>query len=240
METGIHELTAAYALDALAPEEREEYEAHLRDCESCREELASFAGVTEALAVAASGPDPAPELRDRILASAHAEPQVVVPLEPRGRRTVPVLAAGLAAAAVLVLGVGLWSVHLSGDLDEARTALEKQREAAAVLANPDARAIALTKGDGRLVVDPDGRAVLVLGGLGPAPAGKTYEIWVVEGDAPVPAGLFSGRESAELVSVESAVDTGDVVAVTIEDAGAPTHRRRSRSSRPTRSEGDWL
>ena len=29
METGIHELTAAYALDALEPEERVAYEAHL-------------------------------------------------------------------------------------------------------------------------------------------------------------------------------------------------------------------
>lgn len=225
METGIHELTAAYALDALEPEERQAYEAHLRDCESCRDELASFSGVTEALAVAASGSDPAPELRDRILASARAEPQVVVPFEPRSRRTMPVLAAAVAVAAVIALGLGLWSARLSGELDDARTALEQQREAAAVLANPEARAIALTKGQGRLVVDPDGRAVLVLGGLSPAPAGKTYEIWVVEGDAPVPAGLFAGQEDAELVSVEGAVDKGNVVAVTIEDAGgvdAPT------------------
>ncbi len=225
METGIHELTAAYALDALEPDDRSEYEAHLRDCEACREELASLASVTEALAVAASGPVPKPDLRDRVLTAARAEPQVAVPFEPRARRAVPVLAAVAAAAAVVALALGLWAARVSGDLDEARSALDGQRRAAAVLADPDARTVALSSGNGRLVVDPDGRAVLVLGGLGPAPAGKTYEIWVVQGDAPVPAGLFQGREDAELVGVEESVEEGDVVAVTIEEAGgveAPT------------------
>ena len=107
METGIHELTAGYALDALDPDERREYEAHLADCQHCREELASLAQTTEALAIAASGPAPPPGLRDRILEGARAEAQVVVPFEPRWRRTVPVLAAAAAMAAVVALAVGL-------------------------------------------------------------------------------------------------------------------------------------
>ena len=105
METGIHELTAGYALDALEPEERRAYEAHLEGCEQCREELAAFWQTTEALAVAASGPTPSRELRERILAGAHEEPQVVVPLESRRRRTVPVLAAAAAVAAVVALAL---------------------------------------------------------------------------------------------------------------------------------------
>ena len=225
METGIHELTAAYALDALEPERRQAYEAHLSDCEPCREELASRAVDAEALAEGASGPDPAPELPDRILSDASAEPQVVVPVEPRARRAVPILAAALAAAAVTAAGLGLWAARLSGDLDETRTALERQRDAAAVLVDPDARTVALTRGQGRLVIDPAGRAVLVLTGLGPAPAGKIFEIWVAKGGVPVPSGSFSGREEAELVPVDGTVDARDVVAVTIEDAGsvdAPT------------------
>ena len=35
-----HDLTAAYALDALDPEEVETYERHLSQCEECREQLA--------------------------------------------------------------------------------------------------------------------------------------------------------------------------------------------------------
>jgi anti-sigma-K factor RskA len=219
METGIHELTAAYALDALEPEERAEYELHLRDCEACQDELASLASVTEALAVAASGPAPRPELRGRILTAAREEPQTVVPFEPRSRRTVPVLAAVAAAAAVVALAIGLWASQISGDLDEARTALERQRQAAAVLADPDSQTVALASGQGRLVVGADGRAVLALRNMGPAPAGKTYEVWVVEGESATPAGLFPGEANADLVAVDGEVGEGDVVAVTIEDEG---------------------
>jgi anti-sigma factor RsiW len=212
MEAGIHELTAAYALDALDADERRAFEAHLATCEFCQEELASFAATTEALAVAATGPAPRDDLRDRVLAAARAEPQVVVPFEPRRSRSIPVLAAVSAAAAVVAVALGLWAFQLSGDLDEARSALE-------ILGDPDSRTVALQTGQGRLVVDPDGRAVLVLNALGRAPAGKTYEVWVVEEDVPAPAGLFPGSSGAELVDVDGTVDEGDVVAVTLEDAG---------------------
>ncbi len=225
METGIHELTAGYALDALDPDERREYEAHLADCERCREELASFWRTTEGLAIAASGPEPTPGLRGRILEGTRAEAQAVVPFEPRRRRTVPVLAAAAAMAAVVALAVGLWAARLSDELDDARSALERERAAAAVLVDPDSRTVALHAGEGRLVVGPDGKAVLVLDGVDPAPAGKTYELWIIERGTPQRAGLFPGRNGMDVVGVDGTVEEGDVIAVTIEDAGgvnAPT------------------
>ena len=231
METGIHELTAGYALDALDPGERSAYEAHLAGCEQCREELSSFWETTEALAVAASGPAPSSALRERILAEVRAEtPHNVVPLEPRRRRraAVPVLAAAAAIAAVVALALGLRAADLSGQLDDTRAALDRAQSSAAVLADPGAQSVDLQAGDGRLVVDADGRAVLVLDGLDPAPAGKTYEMWVVpRGDIEQAssAGLFSGSGSREIVPVEGTVQAGDVVAVTVESAGgveAPT------------------
>jgi anti-sigma factor RsiW len=228
MEAGVHELTAAYALDALDPEERRAYEAHLEGCERCRSELAAMWEATEALAVAAAGPEPRPELRGRILAQARAEPQVVVPFEPRRSRVVPLLAAAAAAAAVVALGVGLWGTRLSGELDDARSALERERAAAAVLADPGARGVPLQAGEGKLVVAPDGRAVVVLEGLDPAPAGKTYQLWIVPGgdvEAATSGGIFAGDEATDLELVDGRVAEGDLVAVTIEDAGgvdAPT------------------
>ena len=219
MEAGIHELTAGYALDALEPDERRSYEAHLPGCAACQEELASFSSVTEALAVAASGPAPSAALRGRILAEARAEPQVVVPFERPTRRTVPTLAAVAAVAAVAALALGIWASQISGDLDDARAALERERQTAALLADPNARTVALEAGEGRLVVGQDGRAILVLDGLDPAPAGKTYEMWIVESDRTLPAGLFPGHESVEVERVDGTVAPGDIVAVTIEDAG---------------------
>jgi len=227
MEAGIHELTAGYALDALDPDERSAYEAHLAECEHCQQELASFWTTTEALAVAASGPEPGPALRERILADIRAEPpQNVVPFEPRRRRVAPVLGAVAAVAAVVALAIGLWASNLSSELDETRAALERQRAAAAVLADPEARSVRLTEGDGQLVVAPDGQAVLVVDGLGPAPAGKTYEMWVVShGEDPQRAGLFPGQDGRDIVPVDGAVGPGQVVLVTVENAGgvdAPT------------------
>lgn len=229
METGIHQLTAGYALDALDPEERREYEEHLATCAHCQEELASFWETTEALAVAASGPEPSSELRERILAEVRAEPpQVVVPFESRRRRAVPVLAAAAAVAAVVALGIGLWASDLSSQLDDTRAALDRERAAASVLVDPSARSVSLQAGEGRLVVNAQGDAVLVLHGLDPAPSGKTYEMWIVPGGdigAADRAGLFPGRDGSELERLDGTVRVGDVVAVTLEKAGgvdAPT------------------
>ena len=67
--------------------------------------------------------------------------------------------------------------------------------------------------------------MLVLDGIDPAPSGKTYELWVSEGGAPVPAGLFDGAAPRDVVPLEKPVGPGSVVLVTVEQAGgvdAPT------------------
>jgi anti-sigma factor RsiW len=214
METGIHQLTAGYALDALDPEERRLYEEHLLGCEHCQEELASFGEVTAALALAAAGPEPPAGLRDRIVAGARTERQNVVPLQSR-RRTflVPAIGAVAALAAAVAIGLGLYAASLSNDLDDARSAVER-------LSDPDAETVALTGARGRLVVRPNGDAVLVLAGL-PERPGKTYAVWVIAGGPPQPAGLFDDASGATVVEVERPVPDDAVVAVSVEDGPVP-------------------
>jgi anti-sigma-K factor RskA len=88
-----------------------------------------------------------------------------------------------------------------------------------VIADPDARTVALQAGEGRLVVGSDGSAVLVLDALDPAPAGMTYEAWIIDGDEATAAGLFPGRDGRDLVPVDGKVEPGNVIAVTVEEAG---------------------
>ena len=221
MEAGIHDLTAGYALDALDPEDRRAYEEHLESCERCREELSSFWQTTEALAVAAAGPAPSEALRGRILASARAERQNVIPFPSRGRRLVPALGTVAAVAAAAAVAVGVWASQVSDDLDDARLALERERAAAAVLADPLARTVSLAAGSGRLVVAPEGRGVLVLDALDSAPDGKTYMAWIIEGETTVAAGAFLGRDERDRVLLDGSVDRGDVVAVTLEEEIVP-------------------
>ena len=203
----LHELTAAYALDALDAAERARYEAHLASCERCREELQGFRKVTGSLARAAGGPRPPAGLRDRILDQARSERPNVVPL--RRRVAVPVLSSFAAVAAVAALALGLWSASISGELDEAK-------DITSVLGHPNARTYESESGEASLFVTPTGRAVLVVRQLAAAPQGKDYEIWVAEGRVMRRAGLFEHQGATAL---SRRVEPGQSVAVTLEEDG---------------------
>ena len=218
MDAELHELSAGYALDALEPEERDAFERHLAGCPECQEEIASFWEVARALAVAADGPAPNPELRDRILADARAEKQTVVALDSR-RRVSPVLAAVTAVAAAVAIGLGIYAASLNNDLNSTRSALTAQEKAASLLADSSATSVALQSGTGRLVVGDDGEAVLVLDDLPPAPTGKTYQAWIVDDQMPVSAGTFVTTGDQAVVPIPQSVPDGAIVAVTIEEAG---------------------
>ena len=136
----LHDLTAAYALDALDPEDAREYEAHLARCERCRDELASLSEAAGALAYATEAPPPPPELRARILQQARRERPNVVPLRPRW--VVPVAgAAAVAAVAAVVLGI--WAASLSNKLDSERSARDQANRALRILSDPTASRFAL-------------------------------------------------------------------------------------------------
>jgi anti-sigma-K factor RskA len=222
----VHELTPAYALDALDAEEREAYEAHLGRCEQCRDELASLRETVGALAWGVESPPPPARLRARLLEAAAAERQNVVPLPVRRPWAFRATAAAAAVAACAAIGLGIWAATLSRSLNSERSARARDERAAQIVADPAARKIALRGGGGVLAVDPTGRAVLVVRQLPAAPAGKTYEAWVIpRGGTPKRAGLFPGGDSMALVPLQESVPRGSVVAATVERSGgvdAPT------------------
>jgi anti-sigma-K factor RskA len=208
----VHELTAAYALHALRPDEERAFEAHLSRCSECREELASFDDTAAALAYGVEAPTPPAALRERILIRARAERPNVLPLRPRWAAPAAAVAA---VAAIAALALGIWALSLSNRLESEREARSEQP-----------RVFPVSGTDGRLVVAPTGEAVLILPALDPAPRGKTYEAWVIEDAAPQPAGLFEGGEQTAVVLARP-VRRGATVAVTLERAGgvpAPTGR----------------
>jgi len=192
----LHDLTAAYALDALDADEAEAYERHLSQCEDCRAQLAQLNETAGALAFGTVAPVPPARLRAAILEQAVAERSNVVPLLRR-RWVARGLAVAAAAAACIVVG---FAVSLSRSNHTRYVGLGVNRDA-------------------------NGQATLTVSGLGAAPHGKTYEAWVIPvGHAPRPAGLFPGGRTATL-RLPGTVPPNAVVAVTIERAGgvkAPT------------------
>lgn len=193
----VHDLTAAYALDALDADEAEAYERHLGQCEQCRAQLAELSETAGALAFGAQAPAPPPRLREAILEAAAAERTNVVPLVPRRRWVTRGLAVAAAAAACVALGFGISAATQSGG-----------RHVVAVV-----------------VLGSDRTATLHVSGLAAAPRGKTYEAWVIpSGQAPKPAGLFPGGPATS-VRLRHPVPPNATVAVTLERAGgvpAPT------------------
>jgi anti-sigma-K factor RskA len=99
----LHDLTAAYALDALDPDEAEAYERHLSQCEDCRAQLAELNETAGALAYGTVAPVPPPRLRAVILDQVAAERSNVIPLLRR-RWVARGLAVAAAAAACIVVG----------------------------------------------------------------------------------------------------------------------------------------
>jgi anti-sigma factor RsiW len=207
----MHDLTAAYALDALDVDEARDYEEHLATCERCRTELAQLAGAAGALAFAVQSPAPPDELRIRILNAARAERPNVVPLRSRWNTAFRAVAA---VAAVAAIGLGIWAVSLSRSLDRERSARERIER---VLADPGAARFRVSgKAAGTLVVARNGEAALIVSKLAKAPSGSVYEAWVIHDKKPLRAATFAGGERKNLVFLNRHVPADSLVAVTLE------------------------
>jgi anti-sigma-K factor RskA len=188
----LHEQVAAYALDALDDDGRRAYEAHLAGCERCRAELAGLTGTVGALGLAADAADPPEGLRGRILDAARDEgPSNVVAIGSGRRRWLAVAGGVAAAVAAAALAIGLYAASSGGPSKE-------------------------------LAVSVDGGvARATVSGFDAAPAGKTYELWVIEGKTPRPAGLFEGGDK-QVITLTRPAPGGSTVAVTLERAGGAT------------------
>jgi anti-sigma-K factor RskA len=212
----VDELIAGHALRALSSEDEERVVVHLAECERCRRRLRETEAVAASLAYGVPQVAPPPELRSRVLAI--AEPVVAAPAgapaaEPAGhpaparrrRQWWPRFAAvAVPAMALALVAMLAWNVSLRNDVNASRDDL----------ANGAAVAV---PGVGNVVAQTDGNATL-FAHLRPAPAGKTYEAWVIRGSVALPAGVFEGGGTVELPLTQSA-RPGDKIAVTIEPAG---------------------
>lgn len=218
MTTEQHDEVAAYALHALDEDEAGDFERHLERCAVCAAELTGLLDAAAALALDAEPAAPEPELRERILAiAAPAHQAKVVPL--RRRWALPAAGALAAAAAAVAIGIGLWAASLSGSLASERSAHRADARALAIVSHPAATRYPLTGARGAVVVTPARDAALVVLRLNRAPKDKTFELWVVEGGKPVPAGLFRGGGAQTIVALDRTVPRTAQVAVSLERAG---------------------
>ncbi len=222
--TDIHQLAAAYALDAVDERERAEFEAHYPTCAICRPEVAGFretlSQVTASVAVA-----PPQSLKSKVMAEVGTTrqlspllPESVIDLASHRRtrqRTMRVLSM---AAALIVFSVGAFVVgRQSGSGDNF------SHQAAAVLAKPDTLSTTLTgKGQGSFKVawSPSTNEAVVLGdGLADPGPGKAYELWLVDGNGAHAVRLLDKAAGEKVRRVITVKGKPTQWAVTVEPQG---------------------
>src|SRR4029453_16341434 len=218
----IDDLLAAYALDALEPEEIAHLHALLDERPELRAVLAELRSTANKLPYGLPEATPPPELRQRTLDYATGRAARAPARPPRRVRGWLLGLGSLAAAASIAAAIG-WGQALSlrGEVARANAELAAAQND---LASAQA-VIATLQGDGgqgSMVRTNDGATVFVVK-LPALQPGRTYQLWRIQGDtAPASAGLFSvgplGYGTFALAAGQQP-QAGEIVAVTDEPAG---------------------
>jgi len=226
----VHQLAAAYALDALDERERSEFEAHYPACPVCRPEVAGYREALSQVAASVAVTPPA-SLKSSVMAEVGNTrqlspllPDSVVSLANHRQRRQRLGRILTAAAAVMLIAIGAFVVgRNSGNGDDYSAA------AAAVLAMPDTRTTTLTgSGAGSFKVAwsaADGKAVIMGDGLADPGDGKAYELWTIDSQGPHDVRLLDkagGSQVRRVVRVDGSPTQWAVTVEPAEGSDAPT------------------
>jgi len=217
--------------------ELSEIRAHLeRACPTCVPGVRGARELTTLIGATAPVAEPPARLRKRVLAIAGGQTGLRLNWSPVWAA---VAAGAVIAAVVFNIRAHRASVELAQAAAELRLVqsesaaqtreLARLNEAFAILNQPDAKQVvfggaAPQPPRGRVFLDPARGVLLLASNLPPAPAGKTYEMWVIpkaKGSKPVPAGLFqSAADGTAMHVLPGPVDVAGTaaVAVTVEIA----------------------
>ena len=212
------DLCELYALGALDPEERAEFEAHLPGCADCRAGLTQAIELNEMILSATPRVEPSPQLRRRVLAGFGQ------PVKDRSRGVAWTLT--LAAAATLILAFA-WNLEHKAHLAD-NVELTRLREIQQILEAPATKQVTFgpqpAAPHGSIFVHQKLGMILIADGLPAPPPGWTYESWVVPKDgAPQPIEAFRAPDGRGISLLRSPlpVDQMKAVAVSLEPTNVP-------------------
>jgi anti-sigma-K factor RskA len=254
----VQPLLTDYVLDELDVSRRRDVEQHLRTCAECASEARELAQTFQSIGLAPEPIAPPPHLRAQVLARLARESDAVTSSPPapaprEARRYFWPLAFAVAVGALLfAIATILTSLQVRRDLQRELVSarVEADRlvaEMSATRVQADLAVAILTAGDMRRIDlagyeasrdavaraywSPTQGLLIVADRLPAPPAGRVYQVWLIEPGAPRPvsAGLIdaaSGGRGMLLVPPPAGVSSSPVVvAVTDEPRGgvpAPT------------------
>jgi anti-sigma-K factor RskA len=206
-----------YALGALEGEEKQEIESHISACNDCARKLAQAQGRIAMLALAAPSVAPSAAVKQRLMSQIRAERTAVPNRADRqtatrdrsggmfGRWWTAVLVP--VGAALAIATVFLWNENrqlsqqlgaLHSTMQQEHQQLDQAREVADLLASSDTITVALAQqpgmpaGSAHVSYNPKTGVLMYDGALAPAPADKSYQLWLVPVNGkPISAGVFN-------------------------------------------------
>lgn len=206
---------AAYALNALPPDEAAAFERSIADDKYLTEDLASFRRVATELSKGLPDIVPAasPELWDRISREAGinpaSEPELESPV-PVHRWDYTYLASAAAVVAVVAIAVASLLAIRGPAAADARTL------ALAAAADPTATSIDLANPDGfaemgaEVVIAADGTGYVIADSLPVLDADRTYQLWLIVDDRVISAGILGNDPDVVQFRAE-----GDIAGIAI-------------------------
>jgi len=223
-------LTGSYALGAVDDAELADFEAHLAHSQQARDEVTELMDTAVLLGLAVESVQPSAGLKQSILDQLDAHPQQPVaeaaasPALAKARarwftRPATALAAVAAAIALFVAG----SV-ITTSLQQNSFAQQQADAMAAISGADDAQRATIDLADGgtaTLVWSNELlSSALIVDGLAPLPADRTYELWYINDAGARSAGTFGVAGSGSTWRVlDGAMHAGDTVGVTVEPRG---------------------
>ncbi len=249
--TEIEELSGAYVLDAVTPEEREAVEAHIAQCPDCVKLIGEMQATLDLLPLSVSQVAPPPQLKGRILAAVQASATASSQTTPHAGRSTPPLRALppliqqrqatppaqrrstprrwvtplLAAAAVLFLllsgGLATWNVSLQHDV----STLKANAINTTTYAIKGTQSAPGVTGDAKYLsgkgVDV---TVMTVHGLPKLEGQQVYQGWKLQGKQTISVGLLNVQQDGTTATLNIAgnVKGNDAIAVSIESGPTAT------------------
>ena len=216
MMTELHTLSGAYAIDALSPEEAEEFRKHLAACTACCDEVRELREVAALMGASESNTVP-PQLKARVMAAADRTPQM--PPRVRHLRSVPgnrwtprLLVAAAAAVLAVAAGIGYNAMQepehvMAAPVSQVFNAPDAHH-ATVKTSNGGEISVATSPSLGKMAVETDD-----LPELG---SGQVYQLWTLSSGQAASAGLLEDPDAGAAMAMP---DSGTAVAITIEPAG---------------------
>lgn len=221
MNTDVHTLSGAYAIDALSPEEAKRFSSHLQACPACRQEVRELQAAAARLGASEAATPPA-HLKARVISAAAEHPQLPPRVRHRGtemrrrrQKWLPRLMVAAAAAVLIVAGaIGYDQLQAPEDHDDQlATGVVRVFEA------PDAHhattptsiggtvSVATAPSLNKMALDTDR--------LPDLEDDKVYQLWTIADGTAASAGLLIPDRGAAM----ELPGEGTMVALTVEPAG---------------------